>query len=121
MKQDVELLHQQKYEEMQNMDAVDKAIGMEPGPPSETILEEAGWITSKDRNETYGNPGDNLSNTADLWSSYLNRKYGDIMLDADDVCMMMILLKISRQAHAPKRDNLVDICGWARLVEVMDE
>lgn len=33
---------------------------------------------------------------------------------ADDVAIKMILLKIARHANTPKRDNLVDIAGYAR-------
>jgi hypothetical protein len=30
---------------------------------------------------------------------------------------MMVLLKLSRDANSPKRDNAVDIAGYAQLME----
>ncbi len=88
-----------------------------------TILEEAASVTSGDRQTSYGHPKHNLRNTALFWTAYLYRKYGEKSpsLSAEDVAMMMILLKVSRQANAPKRDNLVDIAGWARTVEMLGE
>lgn len=88
---------------------------------TENILDEANRITSGARNEAYGSPLDNHTTTATLWTEYLLRKYGNChRLDADDVCMLNILQKISRHANAPKRDNLVDIAGYARNSEMVD-
>ena len=85
------------------------------------VLDKADEVTSNDRNRYYGHPLDNHTNTAAFWSSYLNRKYGsDISLSARDVCMMMILLKVSRDANKQNEDNLVDICGYARNAEMVD-
>ena len=84
----------------------------------EDILEEAMRITSSDRNKDYGDPRDNLQQTADLWQAYLHRK-SNCPLDARDVANMMILLKISRDSYCRKRDNVVDIAGWARLADLV--
>ena len=96
-------------------------LGPDKVPPP-TVLEEAADITTNDRQRYYGHPKYNHGNTADMWSAYLNRKYGfEGPLDARDVCMMMVLLKVSRDANSPKRDNLVDICGYTRNAEQVDE
>lgn len=90
--------------------------------PKESILEEAAKITTEDRQRYYGHPSDNHGNTARFWVEYLERKFSVVVgLTARDVCMMMILLKVSRDANAPKRDNLVDICGYARNAEQIEE
>jgi len=91
-------------------------------PPPESVLAEAARVTAGDRQRYYGHPSDNHGNTAELWTAYLRRKYGITQaLGARDVCMMMILLKVSRDANAPKRDNLVDVCGYARNAEQVDD
>ena len=76
------------------------------------LLEEAFTIVSKGRNESYGHPIVNHTRTAGLFAAYMmGKKPSDI--DAEDVCMLNVLQKISRHAHSRGRDNLVDIIGWA--------
>lgn len=79
--------------------------------PSQSVVDEALRITSGSRQEAYGHPADNHGATAMAWTAYLQRK-GDRPLDAEDVCMMQVLLKVIRHAHRRKRDNLVDIVGY---------
>jgi len=89
---------------------------------SETILDEAARLTGGDRNKSYGHPLDNHTVTADFWTGWLTRKYGvTVKLDAEDVCWMNILQKISREANAPKRDTVVDVAGYARNVEMVQD
>ena len=43
-------------------------------------------------------------------------------INAKDVAAMMMLVKVARFANDPShRDNLVDICGYAALIERCDE
>ena len=87
-----------------------------------TILDQAAEVTAGDRQHFYGHPRDNHGNTALLWRGYLQRRFGlDMDLDARDVCMLMILLKVSRDANLRKEDNLVDIAGYARNAEQVGE
>lgn len=85
-----------------------------------TILDEAAEITAVDRQKAYGHPADNHGATAAMWSAYLGKRLG-APLTARDVCLMQIMVKVSREANAPKRDNLVDICGYARNAEMIEE
>ena len=90
------------------------------------ILEEANNIVHGDRNEAYGHPEDNHTTTAILFSHFLKRKYGKGMgttplLDAEDVCFFNILQKISRAANSYRRDNLVDIAGFAANIEMIKD
>jgi len=88
---------------------------------SMTILEEAAEITTGERNADYGPPEKNHASTAYYWRGWIRDKYGvEIPFDIDDVCMMDSLQKISRQAHKRKRDNLVDICGYLRNIEMAE-
>ena len=75
-----------------------------------TILDEAKEIIYGDREKTYSDPARNLNQISRLWSMYLDHPVG-----SQDVCMMMILLKVARQSNAYTRDNLVDIAGYAAL------
>jgi len=87
-----------------------------------SILEEAQEIIYGDREQTYGAPGKNLENIANLWEMYLRGK-GIIHEDCDglfaqDVALMMVLMKTARLINTPDhRDSLVDICGYAALIE----
>ena len=75
------------------------------------ILEAAAAIVTQDREEQYGPAEDNFALIGDLWSIYVG---GDVEFTAQDVAIMMALLKIARIATGqPKADNFVDIAGYA--------
>ena len=87
----------------------------EPSP-----LAVASHVVNGDRQTHYGHPLDNHGNTAEMWRSWLKRRFGvDVPLDAEAVCWLMILLKASREANAAKGDNLVDVCGYAENVHMI--
>jgi hypothetical protein len=84
---------------------------MEATPSS--ILDEAKEIIYGDREKTYGSPAKNLNMIAELWGAY----HG-VLFTAEDVCNMMILLKVARLANDPRhRDSQIDLCGYAALME----
>lgn len=79
-----------------------------------SILHEAQKVIYGDREKTYGSPSKNLRRIADYWQTYL----GCDPLTEEDVCNMMILLKVARLQNQPDhRDSQVDICGYAALAE----
>ena len=86
------------------------------------ILEEAAALIYGDRNRDYGTPLDNHSTTAALWNAYIAAlvRRGKTELDAEDVCWMNVLQKISREATtgAKKRDTAVDVAGYAGNVQM---
>lgn len=87
----------------------------EPSP-----LAVASHVVNGDRQSHYGHPLDNHGNTAELWRSWVKRRFGvDVPFDAEAVCWLMILLKCSREANAPKHDNLVDVVGYAENVHMI--
>ncbi len=68
----------------------------------------------------YGHPADNFQHTANLWNAQFSAILGDsedCRFTSEDVAYAMILLKLSRQEHMPKRDNLVDIAGYAETAQ----
>lgn len=86
-----------------------------------TILKEAHTIIYGDREKTYGHPAKNLKAIATMWDVYINNKQSP-EITAKDVAAMMMLVKVARFANDPThRDNLVDICGYAALIERCDE
>ena len=87
-----------------------------------SVLKEANTIIYGDREKTYGHPSKNLETIATMWNAYVNAKSAGNSLNAKDVASMMILVKVARLANDPDhRDNIVDICGYAALIERCDE
>jgi len=87
----------------------------------ETVLDEAKRLVYGDREGDYGHPREDFGCTAALWTEWLRRRgFLDVSLEPCDVAAMMVLLKVSREAHKSKRDNLVDMAGyvatWARVI-----
>ena len=82
-----------------------------------SILEEAHRLVHGDRGADYGSPLDDFTRTARMWSAILGA-----YVSAEQVGLCMIALKISRQCNKPKRDNMVDVAGYAETVEMaLDE
>lgn len=78
------------------------------------ILEEANSLVHGDRGAAYGHPSVDYQCTAAMWRSLILRRYGvDVPISDDFACLMMIAVKLSREAGKPKRDNLVDAAGYA--------
>lgn len=87
-------------------------------PIPESICQEAHRIQGGDRQQEYGHPKDNFQDIATLWQGYLSLRqdpegWG---ITPEDVAYMMILMKIVRNNHKPKRDNAVDIAGYAQCL-----
>ena len=74
------------------------------------ILDLANECVCGDRNLQYGEPEDNFSSVAKLWSSYL-----DIDIGSEDVAIMMCLFKIARLKSScyESKDSWVDLIGYA--------
>lgn len=73
------------------------------------ILESAIQTVCKDRQDKYGNCEDNFGIIAEFWTGYLNTE-----VTAEDVAVMMMLLKIARiRTGVYDVDNYIDIAGYA--------
>lgn len=87
-----------------------------PKVTREALLEMARTIVSGGRDRQYGSPEDSFWAIAHYWTVYL-QQVGHLPehreLTAEDTAIMMILLKIARQAGRGKLDNWVDIAGYA--------
>ena len=82
------------------------------------ILNDAANCVMADRNAEYGDPEDSFAMIADLWTTYLQEK---VIIAPRDVAAMMALLKIARISRSCKRDNWVDLAGYAACGGELDE
>ena len=83
----------------------------------ESILSEAAKIVTSDRESVYGSPENSFGLIADLWQPYIKSKCigigADVCIGADDVAVLMALLKIARIATGHyKEDSYIDACGY---------
>lgn len=89
---------------------VDKAIISED--PDKSILQEAGEVINGDRAIDYGDMKTSFENIAKGWSVIAGSEITD-----HQVGLMMIWLKTCRENNKHKRDNLVDLAGYAACLE----
>jgi hypothetical protein len=82
------------------------------------ILFEAYDLVHNVRSEAYDHPLDNFGRTAKIWGVILEDvlKPGSV-ITPEMVGLCQIGVKLAREVHLPKRDNLTDICGYAEAVE----
>ena len=75
------------------------------------VLEEARNLIYGDRAETHGDVEGNFGNIAGLWSVYLGHT-----VTAEDVALMMTLMKIARTKSGDvNMDDIVDAIGYLAL------
>lgn len=80
------------------------------------ILQEADKLVNGDRNKDYGGVKEDFDRIAQMWSAIFG-----IDITGDQVPLAMIAVKMSRQANKNKRDNIVDIAGYAHTLEKYHE
>lgn len=80
------------------------------------ILKSADKIINGERQHEYGAADHSFSTIAQMWSTYLGTE-----ITAENVAMMMILLKVARSISRATEDSLIDIAGYAALAWVVQE
>ena len=80
------------------------------------ILHDANDRVSVGAALDYGDVRTNWNRTAAGWSEILGVK-----VTAEKALLCMIWVKVCREVHKAKRDNLVDIAGYARCLEIVGE
>ena len=76
-----------------------------------SVLTEAESLVHGDRNADYGHPLDDFKRTAKIWGAILG-----IEIKPEQVGLCMCGVKISRECNKSKRDNMVDLAGYAETV-----
>jgi hypothetical protein len=85
-------------------------------PDQPSILTEAEAIINGPRRASYGDVAASFQRVATIWNALLIDKLKQ-PLTATDIPLCMIGLKLCREANKEARDNRVDICGYAALLE----
>lgn len=78
-------------------------------------LEEAQSLVHGDRGDDYGHPIDDFTRTGRMWGAILDLP--DVPPEKVGLCMAAV--KISREVNKPKRDNRVDLAGYAETVDMV--
>ena len=80
-----------------------------------SILEEAENIVNGTRKTDYGGI-ESFSKCAEIC------KQLGINISAKDITIIMIALKLVRESYKHKRDNMVDVCGYAsKYMDVVED
>lgn len=83
---------------------------------SDSVLLEAQGLVHGARQDAYGHPVHDFTRTAKMWSAILG-----VEVSASQVGLCMCAVKISRQCNRPKRDNMVDLAGYAETVQMVED
>ena len=82
----------------------------------ESILLEAARIRSGERNADYGDAVENFRRIKEIANAITG-----LSLTEAQICKIMIAVKLARELHNHKRDNLVDLCGYAEILQLIEE
>lgn len=82
----------------------------------ETILQEADRLVDGERQWAYDHPYDNCVRIGRMWGVILDTD----PIPPEKVALMMCGLKLVREMHRHKRDNLVDLAGYAKVADLVE-
>jgi hypothetical protein len=85
-------------------------------PIDPTLATEAVKIVTGDRQTAYDHPRRNFARIAALWSPILG-----IEVTPEQVALCSVQIKIAREIHAHKRDNVVDAIGYLLTLDACRE
>jgi len=106
--------------------------------PEDAAL-EAAKLVGGDRGDSYGDPGEDFARTAAILNAWVpqtgwlpfrpkfpeeaQQLRGNMRLYWTPKLVVKVLLavKLSRESHAHKHDNLVDLCGYASILAYLEE
>ena len=77
----------------------------------ESILSEAERIVNGDRQADYSDPVENFKHISDIASAISKEN-----LSPTTCAIVMIAVKLARENHKHKRDNLVDLAGYVEIL-----
>ena len=83
---------------------------------TKALAEEAFELVNGGRQDSYGKPERSFEALAHVWTGLLfNKLAPGQRIEATDVTLLMIGLKATRETNQRKRDNIVDLHGYAFL------
>lgn len=83
---------------------------------NKSILSEAEEIVNGGRHSDYGDAKESFSRIATIASVMTGKE-----LAQEDCCAVMMAVKLVRESFNHKRDNLVDLCGYACIMNEIKE
>ena len=86
------------------------------GQSSNSILSEAEQLTTRDRNDSYGHPGVQFGKVAAAFNAMTGHR-----ITGKQAITFMMILKMVRENFNPKRDNRVDLCGYANCLDMTQQ
>lgn len=89
---------------------------MERKEGEKSILSEAEEIVNGSRHSDYGDAKESFSRVATIASVMTGKE-----LAPEDCCSVLMAVKLVRESFKHKRDNLVDLCGYAELMNRLKE
>ena len=89
---------------------------MEKKEGEKSILSEAEEIVNGSRHSDYVNARESFSRVPTIASVMTGKE-----LAPEDCCAVLMAVKLVRESFNHKRDNLVDLCGYAELMNRLKE
>ena len=83
---------------------------------NKSILSEGEEIVNGSRHSDYGDAKESFSRIATIASVMTGKE-----LAPEDCCAVLMAVKLVRESFAHKRDNLVDLCGYAHIMNELNE
>lgn len=82
----------------------------------QSILDEAKTIVEGSRLSDYGDPVESFERIAKIASMITGKD-----LSPKECCAVLMAVKMVREGYRHKRDNLVDLCGYAHIMNEINE
>lgn len=93
-----------------------KELGDSEEKEEKTILDEAKAIIKGNRQSDYGDPVESFDKIAKTASMIAGEDFSP-----KECCAVLMAVKIVRESFKHKRDNLVDLCGYAHIMNEINE
>lgn len=84
---------------------------------NKSILSEAEEIVNGSRHSDYGDAANNFHRIANV----VNSMYPQLNINAQQCCAVLMAVKLIREGFRHKRDNLVDLCGYAHIMNEIND
>jgi hypothetical protein len=81
-----------------------------------TILQEATEIVTGIRQQDYRHARESFAKIATIATVLTGKD-----LSPQDCCKVLMAVKLTRESFQHKRDNLVDLCGYAHLLQELEQ